>query len=159
MVVSKKFHSEYISFSIYKENTKNYHKLPLIYIYLVQKLKEIDEETSIIAQEENKLKLLEELYILNNETKVKTFLKRNPFLIDILLSAENEIREVLEENISSLELELHKDPEEGFEKLFLVVKTTNASPEKLIGLLEKIDDEWYLNLDYETRKNFNIMIE
>jgi len=157
--VSKKFHSEYISFSIYKENTKNYHKLPLIYIYLIQKLKEIDEETSIIAQEENKLKLLEELYILNNETKVKTFLKRNPFLIDILLSAENEIREVLEENISSLELELHKDPEEDFEKLFLVVKTTNASPEKLIGLLEKIDDEWYLNLDYETRKNFNIMIE
>ena len=97
--------------------------------------KQIDEETSIIAQEENKLKLLEELYILNNETKVKTFLKRNPFLIDILLSAEDEIREVLEENISSLELELHKDPEEGFEKLFLVVKTTNASPEKLIGLL------------------------
>jgi len=155
--------SEYTFSFIYKESITNYHQLPFTYtIYspnLVERLKEINEETSIIAQEEIKLKLLEELYMFNNENQIKTFLKRNTSLIDTLLFAENEIRKIFEKNITSLELELHEDPEESFEKLFLIIKTINVSPEEILSLIEKLDDQWYLNLDYEIRKNFNITIE
>lgn len=122
-------------------------------------IKKINGETSITVQEEIKLKLLEELYIFNNENQIKTFLKKNTSLIDTLLFAENEIRKIFGENITSLELELHEDPEESFEKLFLVIKTINVSPEGILTLLEKLDNQWYLNLDYEIRKNFNITIE
>lgn len=163
MLVSKEYHNEYIFSSIYKENITNYHRLPLSYtIYspnLVERLKKINGETSITVQEEIKLKLLEELYIFNNENQIKTFLKKNTSLIDTLLFAENEIRKIFGENITSLELELHEDPEESFKKLFLVIKTINVSPEGILTLLEKLDNQWYLNLDYEIRKNFNITIE
>ena len=74
-----------------------------------------------------------------------------------LLEAPWEIRRVFGDDIV-LELELHHDPEEGWDELFIVIKSA-YSPEEAIKLENRLAEGWFLDRMKETRGKLNITEE
>jgi len=77
-------------------------------------------------------------------------------LWSFLLEAPWEIRRVFGNNIA-LDLEFHHDPEENFEGLFIVIKT-NLSPAGSLNLLDRLDMEWWLDIDDDISNILEIMV-
>lgn len=87
--------------------------------------------------------LLKKKYTFINEKEVENFLLRNKELIDILFEAPSKIFEVFGK--VPLYLELHRDPEEDWEELFIVIKTS-YNPEKAVSLMDELGEKWFLNI-------------
>jgi len=56
-----------------------------------------------------------------------------------------------------LYLELNRDYEEDFEGLFIVIKT-NLSPEDSLNLLDRFDEEWWLDVNDDIGNILEIMV-
>jgi len=95
--------------------------------------------------------------IPDNEEKIISFIKEYPFLLSILLEAPREVKRIFGENVP-LGLELHHDPEADFEELFIVIKST-CSAEKARELMDKLGEEWFLNLIELTNNKLSITEE
>ena len=72
-----------------------------------------------------------------------------------LLEAHGQILRVFAENgdvgaIVDLSLEYGVDPEEGYEELFIIIRT-NLSVGESLARLETFDEEWWLEVDAEVR--------
>jgi len=91
----------------------------------------------------------------NNEEKIMSFIRKR-HLLGILLEAVREIRRVFGKEIL-LELELHKDPEEDFEGIFIIIKTKRP-PEESLNLLDRLDEEWWLDMDDDISNKLEIMV-
>ena len=78
-------------------------------------------------------------------------------MIEILFEAGEQIRRIFGE-VVNLSLELHHDPEEDFEGLFIIIKT-NLSPEESLDLLDKFDEEWWLDVDASISKKLEVTVE
>lgn len=83
---------------------------------------------------------IERIYIYENSQQITTFLLSNPKLIPILIEAPEFIYRVF--GRVALYLELHHDPEEDWDELFIIIKTS-CSPEKAVKFGEKLFDEWF----------------
>lgn len=99
---------------------------------------------------------LYQLYrFVNSELEIINFIIEHN-LWGFLFEAPWEIRRVFGDNII-LELGLHHDPEEDFEGLFIVVKT-NLSPEDSLDLLDRLNEEWWLDVDDDISNILEIMV-
>jgi len=107
---------------------------------------------------ESNIEFLQEFYIFNNPIEVKTFLFSNDCLFDTLYEAHQQLRRIFGESVINIHLEILKDPDEMFEQLFVIVKT-NRSPEESLSLLDKFDQEWWLDVDSDIRQNLEIDID
>lgn len=114
-------------------------------------------ESSLFLKLQKTIEQLEDFYTLENAVDVKKFLWTHERLIDILSEAHRRIKKIFGE-VANLSLELHHDPEEDFEGLFIIIKT-NLSPEESLDLLDKFDEEWWLDVDDEVRKILEVDIE
>lgn len=100
---------------------------------------------------------LYQLYrFVNPELEIINFIKGHN-LWAFLLEAPWEIRRVFGDGIV-LELELHHDPEEDFEGLFIAIKT-NLSPEDSLNLLDRLDEEWWLDVNDDISNILEIMVK
>jgi len=115
------------------------------------------KETSVFLKKLNDINLLESLYIFKNPEEIKKFLLVYDYLIDYLFEAYHQIRGIFEENLIEICLEYDRDSEEDFEGLFVTIKT-NLSPEPSLNLLEKLDEEWWLKVDFKIRSVITIMV-
>lgn len=88
--------------------------------------------------------------------EIKGFLKNNECLYHIMKETRKKIFSVFGEKVR-LCLELHRDPEEDFEGLSIIVKT-NLPSEQSIDLLDKFDEEWWLDVDNEIRRILTVMV-
>ena len=102
------------------------------------------------------IKEMENYYTFINHKDVITFLEANRSIVKILKDANGEIKRVFGKDIH-LYLELHRDPEEDFEGLFIVMKT-NLSPEDSLNLLDRLDEEWWLHVDDNISNILEIMV-
>jgi tetratricopeptide (TPR) repeat protein len=99
---------------------------------------------------------LHQLYsFINPESEIINFIIEHN-LWAFLLEAPRKIRHVFGNDIA-LELELHHDPEEDFEGLFITIKT-NLSPEDSLNLLDKLDEEWWLYVNDDISNILEIMV-
>lgn len=114
--------------------------------------KEIGQETSLFSV----LRKLEKFYIFKNTEEIVAFIGTHVFLLDILFRIPKWI-ESLFGNSVKIHLELHKDPEENFEGLFIIIKT-NLSPEESLNLLDRLDEEWWLDVDNDISNILEIMV-
>ena len=114
-------------------------------------------EISVIRKSEELINLLEEFYLFRNPKEAKIFLLANDYLIEILFEAHWQIKKVFGEAVTTY-LELHRDPEEEFEELFVVVKST-CSPEEARKLMDQLDEEWFLDVMNKTQGNMCITEE
>lgn len=83
---------------------------------------------------------IKSLYSLINEEAIVEFLLQNPDLMEYLLEAPAKIREIFGD--VKLELELHTDPEENWDELFIII-VTSASPKEAIEMERRLLKEWF----------------
>jgi hypothetical protein len=87
---------------------------------------------------------LERLYTIENPFEVKSFLAAHPNLKDYLFETHEQIERFFGNSALEICLKHDSDPEEDYEGLFVIVET-HLSPEEALDLLDKFDDEWFLD--------------
>jgi len=87
---------------------------------------------------------IKSLYFLRNEEAIAEFLSQNRDLIKYLLVAPDKIREIFGDNVK-LELELHTDPEERWDELFIVI-VTSTSPGEVIKMEKQLFKKWFTKI-------------
>lgn len=118
--------------------------LSFVPMNIIYPVRESEEELSVFLRPTKDIELLESIYTFSTPNDVKRFLLSHDFLINTLFEAHKQIKRVFKENIVEVYLEYSRDPEEDFEGLFVTVKT-NLSPEKSLDLLDRFDEEWFLD--------------
>ncbi len=98
------------------------------------------------------------IYIFNNPIEVKTFLFDHDHLYDTLYEANKRIKRIFEDCVVNIYLQVVKDPEENFEQLFVIIKT-DLTPDKSVSLLDRFDEEWWLEIDYKMRQGLEMDVE
>jgi ADP-ribosylglycohydrolase len=89
--------------------------------------------------------------------EIERFLAKHKHLFPILKEAEQQIAAIFGENLR-LCLELHHDPEEGWDELFIVIKS-EYSAEEAIRLQNRLAEEWFLDRMKDTKGKLNIVEE
>jgi len=92
----------------------------------------------------------------DSEAEVIQFIKDHLFLLKTLLEAPGHIFSIFGKNVLPY-LELNRDHEEDFEGLFITIKT-NLSPEDSLNLLDRLDAEWWLDVDDDISNMLEIMV-
>lgn len=150
----------------YHKPSTEYYKRPLLLIDQVESVTEMplldfirqsEKELSIFVRPLKDIELLGRFYTFNNSIEVKRFLLAHDHLITPLFEAYKHIKEIFGPGVD-VYLEIHRDPEEDFEGLFIIAKT-NLSPDQSLNLLDKFDEEWWLDVDDEIRKFVEVDIE
>lgn len=99
------------------------------------------------------------IYQFNDPQPVSGFLRRHPFLVNLLIDAWPRIQSCFGSDAQAA-LELFKDPEEvnGEGKLFVLVQTSLPANEAL-NRLEKLDQDWWLDATARSQGRLNIDVE
>ena len=120
-------------------------------------VRETEEETSVFLRTVKYTELLGSFYTFDNPIEVKRFLLRHDNLITSLFEVNKQIKRVFEESIVDICLEYDRDPEENFEGLSVIIKTS-LSPELSLDLLDKFDEDWWLWVEDEIRMKVTVMV-
>ena len=113
------------------------------YSYFVTETGEI-KENSYLLYPIRMIERLREFYVFKGIGKIQEFLRSNEDLIPILYEALGHIYRIFGPNVINF-LELHSDPEESWDELFIVIKSPYPS-EKARELMDRLGDEWFLNI-------------
>jgi len=97
-----------------------------------------------------KITRLECYYYFDNPKEIKRFLLTHDYLVEYFFEAYVQIKRIFKENLIEIRLEYNRYFEEGYEGLFVNIKT-NLSSKPSLNLLEKFDKEWWLKVDFEIR--------
>lgn len=96
-------------------------------------------------------------YELSNEEDIINFISENMFLMKILSEAPKNIYKVFGRNIK-LKLELETDPEEGWQEIFIVIKSP-YSPKEAFDLEKKLFNEWFVDVMDKVGNKLNFIEE
>ena len=89
--------------------------------------------------------------------QINNFLKKHKYLYSILKEAKDKILHIFGNKVKMC-LKLHYDPEEGWDELFIVIKSP-YSPEEAIRLENRLAEEWFLDKIKDTKGKLNIIEE
>jgi len=117
----------------------------------------IEIENSLFLKSERDIEQLEGIYTFDKSKDIKRFLWTHKDVIETLFNAYKEIKRVFSLNIIDIGLEYDKDPDEDFEGLSIIIKTT-LNPELSLTLLDKFDEEWWLDVDDKIRTVLTVMV-
>jgi len=93
----------------------------------------------------------------NDIEEIKRFVEEHPHLFPILMEAKEQIISVFGNKIKIC-LELHHDPEEAWDELFIVIKSP-YSPKKAIELENRLSESWFLRRMRDTKGDLNFSEE
>ncbi len=88
---------------------------------------------------------------------IEKFLEKHKYLYPILKEAKERIISIFGDKVKIC-LELHHDPEEGWDELFIVIKSP-YNTEEAIRLENRLAKEWFLDKIKDTRGKLNITEE
>lgn len=116
-------------------------------------------ETTFLANatSENNFRQLEEIYSLENNIKIKEFLSAHKSLYSALFDTYEQVQKVFNKHIANVGLEFINDPDEDFEGLTITIKT-DLNPESSINLLDRFDEEWWLDIDMQIKAILTVMV-
>ena len=114
-------------------------------------------ETSVFRKKLEDIEGLKQLYSLRDPTNVTAFLLAHDYLIAPLFQVYEQTRKLFGWHVIDIEMEYDRDPEEDFEGLFVTVETS-LSPEESVDLMERFDNEWWLDMDERVRMAVTIMV-
>jgi len=102
---------------------------------------------------------IEDMYEIPEEhkEKIRVFLEEHEYLSPILGEAKGKIASVFGEDVH-LCLELHNDPEEVWNELFIVIRSEYNAAEAL-RLENKLAEEWFLDRMEDIKGRLNIVEE
>ena len=109
-------------------------------------------------EQENKIQSLSRIYQLRGDRTVTDFIRENTILLELLFESNQKIREYFGSDVQVI-LELLVDPEAGdYRELFALV-LTELKPEEALERLEKLDNEWWLEVSLLAKGLLNIDVE
>ncbi|GMT47864.1 MAG: hypothetical protein IEMM0007_1430 [bacterium] len=132
------------------------------------KLDEVSEQLCIIphhtstaskaypSKNEYDIALICELYAIKNVLDVKSFLLENSHLISPLRDIYGEIRRIFTDKANSIILEKVIDPVENYSGLHIKI-INDLSSDEALSLLDRFDEEWWLDVDFKIRRLLTIM--
>jgi hypothetical protein len=129
---------------------------PAIFVYGIIPPRNLAETSTILSVTDD-IKLLKKVYVFREIKKIESYLWNNKFLIDILFDAHMQIVNIFRKS-AELHLELHRDYEEDFEELFIVIKSP-TEPTHMLDFLDRLDEEWFLDISDKTLGKLNITVE
>jgi len=94
---------------------------------------------------------------VGEQSGIRKFLEENEYLYPILAEAPGKIFSVFGTDVK-ISLELHRDPEEDWEELFIIIKSHYATDEA-VRLEKKLAEEWFLLRLQSTKGKLNITEE
>jgi len=109
----------------------------------------IDNSTMLESERKDILDEIKGAYEFSNIEEIRKFVLQNNYLVDILKEAPEDIYRIFGKSIK-LVLELHSDPEEEWDELFIVIKSPYA-PQKARELMNELDRMWFLNIMDKTQ--------
>ena len=115
------------------------------------------EEKSIFFLTQRGIKLLKKYYVIEDDNEFRNFFITHNQLINILLEAPKWIKKIFGESVR-IHLRVHADPEEDYEELFIVIKTS-LKPEEALNRLNALDEEWFIKVIDKTGGYLNITEE
>ena len=124
---------------------------------LVDSIRHSEEELSISLRVLRDIELLGRFYVFDNPIAVNSFLLKHDFLFNAIFEAYKHLNEIFGAGVET-HLKIHNDPEEDFEALFIIVKSVLPSDQSL-NLLDRFDEEWWLDVDDEIRKLIEVDVE
>lgn len=117
----------------------------------------IDNSTTFGLERKEILDELKGAYEFSNVEEIRNFIMQNNYLVDILKEAPKNIYRIFGKSIKLI-LELQSDPEEDFEELFVVIKSS-YSPQKAVELEKKLFDEWFVQIIDKVSNKLNFTEE
>lgn len=123
---------------------------------IAEEVKTAPVETSVTLKSQKLIKELEKNYTFVNTEEIMEFLLQNSYLIGILFEAPSCIYKYF--GFVPIHLELHCDPEEGWDELFIVIKSPFSSKEAL-EREDALVDNWFIHRMEDTKGNLNITEE
>lgn len=103
------------------------------------------------------IKSLQEVYFFLEPERVQKFLLDNKELIPVLQEAPIYIQEIFGSSML-IYLDLHSDPEEDWDELFIVIKSPYDA-EEAFSLEEKLFEEWFIDIMDKVQGRLNITEE
>lgn len=119
--------------------------------YRPQKIESIFE-TSFYLSPYRLISFLEKRFIFENPLEINPFLLLNKDLFNVLLEAPSYIYSVF--GRVPLYLELHSDPEEDWDELFIVIKTTLPAEEAVKREMQ-LFDKWFSRIIQKVGNRLN----
>lgn len=98
--------------------------------------------TNIGLERKDILDELKEIYEFSNIKEIRNFIMQNYDLVDILKEAPEHIYRIFGKDIKLI-LELHSDPEEDWDELFIVIKSS-YSPQEAVEHERKLFNDWFV---------------
>ena len=105
---------------------------------------------------ERRFEALSRYYRIDDFESVYRFLRQNKDILDVALEARERILGSFES--ASLRIDLFRDPEEGWEQLFIVIRTT-LSAEDAVERMDSLVDDWFIDKIIATGGILNITEE
>jgi hypothetical protein len=84
------------------------------------------------------------MLVIKNPDEIREFILQNEGFLEVLLEGVGEIYRIFGSNIR-LQLELHNDPEEKWDELFIVIKSSYTAREA-VELERKVFNEWFVHV-------------
>ena len=85
---------------------------------------------------------LRKQFELRDESGVRTYLRKYPFLLTLLLEAKTQVVRIFGEGTKAV-LQISVDPNDLSAQLFIVIPTQLSAKEAL-ALFDQLDQEWWL---------------
>jgi hypothetical protein len=95
------------------------------------------------------------LYCINDRAEVSTFLKKNPFLTNLLVEVHHKVREYFGKGTQVI-LEMFDDPEEPEFRMLNAFIITSLTPKEAHVILDRFDREWWLEAYPRSQGYINI---
>jgi hypothetical protein len=108
------------------------------------------EKTDVIEE-------IEEIYEFSDKERVRNFILQNKDLIRVLKEAPEHIYKIFGKNVK-LSLELHSDPEENWDELFIIIKSSHSA-EKAHELGKRLFREWFIKIIKKVGNRLNFSEE
>jgi hypothetical protein len=113
---------------------------------------------SIFLTNLDSVRELEGLFKFENAAEVRRFLYGHDRIARTLFGVCEQVRRFFGTSVSGMTLKYDHDPDEDFEGLFVSIRT-NLPPGESLDLLDKFDEEWFLdNVDSDVGSQLDVMV-
>ena len=115
--------------------------------------------TDLLQQKIDKnYKVLERISTFRRPAEVRRFLETHFFLFDLIPEALSRARRIFGPN-TKVELEVVKDPEGDNPEILFAYIVTSLPVNDALGLIDKLDDEWFLDQSDKVQDTFNLNLK
>lgn len=118
--------------------------VPMEEVEIPQIEERLKEEKSIFFLCQQDIELLRKYYVIEDNDEFGNFFISHNQLMNILLEAPKWIEKIFGEPIK-IHLRVYFDPEEDYEELFIIIKTS-LKPKEGLNRLNVLDEEWFIKV-------------